>query len=59
MLTFLKCMSQLTVSLSTPSNRLQIPLERLFGSIGTTRVSRYTLLPRLKASLSRASPDST
>ena len=44
---------QLIASLSHPAFREQIPLESLWGSIGITRSTRYTLVPRLYASSSR------
>ena len=47
-------MRQLSASLSCPWLSEHIPLDNLCGSIGITLSTRYTLVPLLYASLSRA-----
>ena len=50
---------QLRVSLSSFSLREHIPLESLWGSMGRTLSQRYTLVPLLRASRSRAESSCT
>ena len=40
-------------SLSSPAFKLQIPLDNSTGNIGITLSAKYTLVPRLYASLSK------
>ena len=52
-------MTAVRVSLSSPSTRLQQPLDMLSGSIGNTTFGKYTLVVRSKASRSTALPGLT
>ncbi len=48
-----------SVSLSCPLLSEQMPLLSSFGSMGNTVLGKYTLVPRLRASPSRALPGFT
>ncbi len=51
--------TQLRTKRSSWGSREQMPLESSCGNMGTARSGKYTLVPRTRASVSKADPAST